>query len=289
MKPIRAILTRHDEGVFNLTEKINDIGQKNVGKIQSTLPTEPECKLAFDNTSCDARGDNLATDKLKNLKNQINSVRRPVNSNLKALNNLRKQIKKLRKKLKKLEDILEIINKLLPVLKIAAEALPLILITQQCNFGAGAIQGVTVVAVHSKIEAIKAKLSEIIASIKTYLEEIPPKYDELKNLKSNIEKGITALNEIKIRANELIKLLELSYLQYLQNCALGTGIGNDNLITDNTDSNFGPPPGGNNQASNFSLDITDLLGELEAANKQEVIVKIFNARLETIGYKRYKA
>ena len=58
MKPIRDILTRHDEGVFDIKSKIEEISQKNLSNIQGTLPTEDECKLAFSNTSCSALGDN---------------------------------------------------------------------------------------------------------------------------------------------------------------------------------------------------------------------------------------
>ena len=284
MKPIRNILTRHDEGVFDIKNKIEEISQKNLSNIQGTLPTEDECKLAFSNTSCSALGDNKASEKLKRLKDRINSVRQPVNINIANLEKFNRKIDKLVEKIKKLEDLLELLNKLTPILKLAAEALPLVLIYQA--FPGPGIQATVVIKIHEKIEAIKAKLAEIAASIKTYLEEIPPKYEELEKQKEAIDKGIEALKNIKVKADELILLLELSYVSYLQNCALGSGgIGNDGLIDDNNLINLID----NLTEGGLEIDISDLLGELENQGQVEVIAKIFNSNLEMIGYRRYKA
>ena len=74
MKPIRNILEKHDEGIFEIKEKISEVIEKNIGQLQNQLPSEDECKSAFSNTSCSAQGDGRATNKLNTLKSKINPL-----------------------------------------------------------------------------------------------------------------------------------------------------------------------------------------------------------------------
>ena len=282
MKPIRNILEKHDEGIFEIKEKISEVIEKNIGQLQNQLPSEDECKSAFSNTSCSAQGDGRATNKLNTLKSKINSVRNPIEQATKNLQRLKDRLNKLKGNIQTLESILVILDELLPILRVAAEGLPLILYSQA--FPGPGIQGTVVVATHDKIEALKAKIEEIIASFKIYLEEIPKKYEEIDKLMKLIEEGIETLNGIKNKGDELVKLLELSYLAYLQNCALGSGeTGADGLIGDENVNHLVTESG-----NELEINIDELLGELSNQGQTEVITKIFNANLEMIAYKRYK-
>ena len=314
---IQKLLTKNQVILEKAKKKLKDEGAKSVLKYKNKLPTPDTLKDKFSTSQvCTKSAVNKSEKTYKKIKNFAKKVQKALEKSQKALEKLQALVNKVLSIIAKIaaliatvDILISVLQKIVTVAKILVNGVglipppatapsgPIILADKAATFAEGKISILKIIA-KSFVKALdfpRNKANELLALIATGLAAV-----------------IALLNLVKM----LIQMLETLFLLFLNNCAVsnpsGDGSQTQNTVNGQTPEEFlegmqypgyslnTPISMGNDPFSGLNdkdvFDYTDPLAELydsilsnlQLSGQQEIIEKIFNARFEMVGYRRYK-
>ena len=314
---IQKLLTKNQVILEKAKKKLKDEGAKSVLKYKNKLPTPDTLKDKFSTSQvCTKSTVNKSEKTYKKIKNFAKKVQKALEKSQKALEKLQALVNKVLSIIAKIaaliatvDILISVLQKIVTVAKILVNGVglipppatapsgPIILADKAATFAEGKISILKIIA-KSFVKALdfpRNKANELLALIATGLAAV-----------------IALLNLVKM----LIQMLETLFLLFLNNCAVsnpsGDGSQTQNTVNGQTPEEFlegmqypgyslnTPISMGNDPFSGLNdkdvFDYTDPLAELydsilsnlQLSGQQEIIEKIFNARFEMVGYRRYK-
>lgn len=314
---IQKLLIKNQVILEKAKKKLKDEGAKSVLKYKNKLPTPDTLKDKFSTSQvCTKSAVNKSEKTYKKIKNFAKKVQKALEKSQKALEKLQALVNKVLSIIAKIaaliatvDILISILQKIVTVAKILVNGVglipppatapsgPIILADKAATFAEGKISILKIIA-KSFVKALdfpRNKANELLALIATGLAAV-----------------IALLNLVKM----LIQMLETLFLLFLNNCAVsnpsGDGSQTQNTVNGQTPEEFlegmqypgyslnTPISMGNDPFSGLNdkdvFDYTDPLAELydsilsnlQLSGQQEIIEKIFNARFEMVGYRRYK-
>ena len=313
---IQKLLTKNQVILEKAKKKLKDEGAKSVLKYKNKLPTPNQLKDKFSTSQvCTRSAVNKSEKTYRKLKNFAKKVQKALEKSQKALEKLQALVNKVLSIIAKIaaliatiDILISVLQKIVTVAKILVNGVglipppatapsgPIILADKAATFAEGKISILKIIA-KSFVKALdfpRNKANQLLALIATGLAAI-----------------IALLNLVKM----LIQMLETLFLLFLNNCAVsnpgGNGNQTQNTVNGQTPEEFlegmqypgydlnkpaigGDPFSGLNDKDVF--DYSDPLAELydsiltnlQLSGQKEIIEKIFNAKFEMIGYRRYK-
>ena len=314
---IQKLLIKNQVILEKAKKKLKDEGAKSVLKYKNKLPTPDTLKDKFSTSQvCTKSAVNKSEKTYKKIKNFAKKVQKALEKSQKALKKLQALVNKVLSIIAKIaaliatvDILISVLQKIVTVAKILVNGVglipppatapsgPIILADKAATFAEGKISILKIIA-KSFVKALdfpRNKANELLALIATGLAAV-----------------IALLNLVKM----LIQMLETLFLLFLNNCAVsnpsGDGSQTQNTVNGQTPEEFlegmqypgyslnTPISMGNDPFSGLNdkdvFDYTDPLAELydsilsnlQLSGQQEIIEKIFNARFEMVGYRRYK-
>ena len=314
---IQKLLIKNQVILEKAKKKLKDEGAKSVLKYKNKLPTPDTLKDKFSTSQvCTKSAVNKSEKTYKKIKNFAKKVQKALEKSQKALEKLQALVNKVLSIIAKIaaliatvDILISVLQKIVTVAKILVNGVglipppatapsgPIILADKAATFAEGKISILKIIA-KSFVKALdfpRNKANELLALIATGLAAV-----------------IALLNLVKM----LIQMLETLFLLFLNNCAVsnpsGDGSQTQNTVNGQTPEEFlegmqypgyslnTPISMGNDPFSGLNdkdvFDYTDPLAELydsilsnlQLSGQQEIIEKIFNARFEMVGYRRYK-
>lgn len=314
---IQKLLIKNQVILEKAKKKLKDEGAKSVLKYKNKLPTPDTLKDKFSTSQvCTKSAVNKSEKTYKKIKNFAKKVQKALEKSQKALEKLQALVNKVLSIIAKIaaliatvDILISVLQKIVTVAKILVNGVglipppatapsgPIILADKAATFAEGKISILKIIA-KSFVKALdfpRNKANELLALIATGLAAV-----------------IALLNLVKM----LIQMLETLFLLFLNNCAVsnpsGDGGQTQNTVNGQTPEEFlegmqypgyslnTPISMGNDPFSGLNdkdvFDYTDPLAELydsilsnlQLSGQQEIIEKIFNARFEMVGYRRYK-
>ena len=314
---IQKLLIKNQVILEKAKKKLKDEGAKSVLKYKNKLPTPDTLKDKFSTSQvCTKSAVNKSEKTYKKIKNFAKKVQKALEKSQKALEKLQALVNKVLSIIAKIaaliatvDILISVLQKIVTVAKILVNGVglipppatapsgPIILADKAATFAEGKISILKIIA-KSFVKALdfpRNNANELLALIATGLAAV-----------------IALLNLVKM----LIQMLETLFLLFLNNCAVsnpsGDGSQTQNTVNGQTPEEFlegmqypgyslnTPISMGNDPFSGLNdkdvFDYTDPLAELydsilsnlQLSGQQEIIEKIFNARFEMVGYKRYK-
>lgn len=314
---IQKLLSKNQVILEKAKKKLKDEGAKSVLKYKNKLPTPDTLKDKFSTSQvCTKSAVNKSEKTYKKIKNFAKKVQKALEKSQKALEKLQALVNKVLSIIAKIaaliatvDILISVLQKIVTVAKILVNGVglipppatapsgPIILADKAATFAEGKISILKIIA-KSFVKALdfpRNKANELLALIATGLAAV-----------------IALLNLVKM----LIQMLETLFLLFLNNCAVsnpsGDGSQTQNTVNGQTPEEFlegmqypgyslnTPISMGNDPFSGLNdkdvFDYTDPLAELydsilsnlQLSGQQEIIEKIFNARFEMVGYRRYK-
>ena len=314
---IQKLLIKNQVILEKAKKKLKDEGAKSVLKYKNKLPTPDTLKDKFSTSQVCTKSDvNKSEKTYKKIKNFAKKVQKALEKSQKALEKLQALVNKVLSIIAKIaaliatvDILISVLQKIVTVAKILVNGVglipppatapsgPIILADKAATFAEGKISILKIIA-KSFVKALdfpRNKANELLALIATGLAAV-----------------IALLNLVKM----LIQMLETLFLLFLNNCAVsnpsGDGSQTQNTVNGQTPEEFlegmqypgyslnTPISMGNDPFSGLNdkdvFDYTDPLAELydsilsnlQLSGQQEIIEKIFNARFEMVGYRRYK-
>ena len=314
---IQKLLIKNQVILEKAKKKLKDEGAKSVLKYKNKLPTPDTLKDKFSTSQvCTKSAVNKSEKTYKKIKNFAKKVQNALEKSQKALEKLQALVNKVLSIIAKIaaliatvDILISVLQKIVTVAKILVNGVglipppatapsgPIILADKAATFAEGKISILKIIA-KSFVKALdfpRNKANELLALIATGLAAV-----------------IALLNLVKM----LIQMLETLFLLFLNNCAVsnpsGDGSQTQNTVNGQTPEEFlegmqypgyslnTPISMGNDPFSGLNdkdvFDYTDPLAELydsilsnlQLSGQQEIIEKIFNARFEMVGYRRYK-
>ena len=314
---IQKLLIKNQVILEKAKKKLKDEGAKSVLKYKNKLPTPDTLKDKFSTSQvCTKSAVNKSEKTYKKIKNFAKKVQKALEKSQKALEKLQALVNKVLSIIAKIaaliatvDILISVLQKIVTVAKILVNGVglipppatapsgPIILADKAATFAEGKISILKIIA-KSFVKALdfpRNKANELLALIATGLAAV-----------------IALLNLVKM----LIQMLETLFLLFLNNCAVsnpsGDGSQTQNTVNGQTPEEFlegmqypgyslnTPISMGNDPFSDLNdkdvFDYTDPLAELydsilsnlQLSGQQEIIEKIFNARFEMVGYRRYK-
>ena len=314
---IQKLLIKNQVILEKAKKKLKDEGAKSVLKYKNKLPTPDTLKDKFSTSQvCTKSAVNKSEKTYKKIKNFAKKVQKALEKSQKALEKLQALVNKVLSIIAKIaaliatvDILISVLQKIVTVAKILVNGVglipppatapsgPIILADKAATFAEGKISILKIIA-KSFVKALdfpRNKANELLAIIATGLAAV-----------------IALLNLVKM----LIQMLETLFLLFLNNCAVsnpsGDGSQTQNTVNGQTPEEFlegmqypgyslnTPISMGNDPFSGLNdkdvFDYTDPLAELydsilsnlQLSGQQEIIEKIFNARFEMVGYRRYK-
>ena len=313
---IQKLLSKNQVILEKAKKKLKDEGAKSVLKYKNKLPTPNQLKDKFSTSQvCTRASVNRSEKTYKRIKNFAKKVQNALEKSKKSLEKLQALVNKVLSIITKIAaliatiaTLISILQKIVTVAKILVNGVglipppatapsgPIILADKAATFAEGKISILKIIS-RSFVKALdfpRNKANELLALIATGLAAI-----------------IALLNLVKM----LIQMLETLFLLFLNNCAVsnpgGDGSQTQSIVNGQTPEEFlegmgypgyslntsatnGDPFSGVNDKDIF--DYSDPLAELydsiltnlQLSGQEEIIEKIFNAKFEMIGYRRYK-
>ncbi len=314
---IQKLLIKNQVILEKAKNKLKDEGAKSVLKYKNKLPTPDTLKDKFSTSQvCTKSAVNKAEKNYKKIKNFAKKVQKALEKSQKALEKLQALVNKVLSIIAKIAALIATVDILISILQkivIAAKILvngvglipppatapsgPIILADKAATFAEG-----------------KISILKIIA--KSFVKALDFPRNKANELLALILKGIAAVVALLNLVKMLIQMLETLFLLFLNNCAVSNpgrnGNQTQNTVNGQTPEEFlqgmeypgyslnTPISMGNDPFSSLNdkdvFDYNDPLAELydsiltnlQLSGQQEIIEKIFNARFEMVGYRRYK-
>ena len=322
---IQKLLIKNQKTLEKVKTKLRDEGKKSVLKYRSKLPTPDTLKDKFSNQVCTKGTINRAEKNYKKIKNFAKKIQNALEKSKAAIEKLQALINKVLEIIAKIaaliatvDVIISVLKKVITVAKIAIKGVgmipppstapsgPIILADKAATFADG-----------------KIKILKILS--KSFLKALDFPRDKAMKLLAIIGAALLALSKLLNLVKMLIQMLETLFLLLLNKCSIsnpgGDGSQTQNVVNGQTpeeflegmqypgynyDQNSGTGLNNNNSAGtnpfgelegkdpfDYSDPLAELydsiLNELQLSGQTEIIEKIYNARFEMVGYRRYKA
>lgn len=317
---IQKLLIKNQGLLEKAKSKLRDEGKKSVLKYKSKLPTPDTLKDKFTSQLCTKSTVNKAEKDYKKIKNFANKIKNALEKSQKALQKLQALIESVLAILAKIAALIATVAAIISILQKVVMAAKILI------KGVGMIPPPSTAPSGPIILADKAatfaegKVSILKILSKSFMKALNYPRDKANKLLALILKGIAAIVALLNLVKMLIQMLETLFLLLLNKCSVsnpgGDGSQTQNIVNGQTPEDFLAGmqyPGydsnsNNNNTNNTSsnpfedlelkdpFDYSDPLAEvydsiltnLQLTGNQEIIEKIFNAKFEMVGYRRYK-
>jgi hypothetical protein len=314
-KTIQKLLIKNQGLLEKVKRKLLDEGKKAVLKYKSKLPTPETLIDKFTSQVCTKSSINKAEQNYQKIKAFAKKIQN-------ALEKAQKALEKLKSLIEKVLDILTKILALIATVAIIISILSkVVLVAKMLIKGVGMTPPPSTAPSGPIILADKAatlaegKILILETLSKSFVKAIDYPKNKANKLLELILKGIAAIVALLNLVKMLIQMLEILFLLLLNNCSVSNpgedGSQTENIVNGQTPEEFLSGmqyPGYNNNTSSTSLnpfedleqkdplDYSDplatvydsILTNLQLTGNQEMIEKIFNAKFEMVGYRRYK-
>ena len=316
---IQKLLIKNQGLLEKVKTKLKDEGRKSVLKYKSKLPTPDTLKDKFTSQLCTKSTVNKAEKDYKKIKNFANKIKNALEKSQKALQKLQALIESVLAILAKIAALIATVAVIISILqKVVMVAKILIKGVGMIPPPATAPSGPIILADKAATLA-EGKISILKILSKSFMKALNYPRDKANKLLALILKGIAAIVALLNLVKMLIQMLETLFLLLLNKCSVsnpgGDGSQTQNIVNGQTPEDFLSGmqyPGydnnnnGNNNTSSLNpftdleakdpFDYSDPLAEvydsiltnLQLTGNQEIIEKIFNAKFEMVGYRRYK-
>ena len=315
---IQKLLSKNQVILEKAKKKLKDEGTKSVLKYRNKLPTPDTLKDKFSTQLvCTQSTVNRTEKNYKKLKNFTKKVQKALEKSKKALEKLQALVNKVLSIIAKIAALIATVDVLIGILqKIVAVAKILVNGVGLIPPPATAPSGPIIIADKAATFA-EGKISILKIIARSFVKALDFPRNKANELLALILKGIAAIVALLNLVNMLIQMLETLFLLFLNSCAVsnpsGDGSQTQNVVngqtpeeflegmgypgyTFNTSANnpFGDPFSGLNDKNAFDYSdplatlYDSILTNLQLSGQQEIIEKIFNARFEMVGYRRYK-
>ncbi len=314
---IQKLLIKNQGLLEKAKSKLRDEGKKSVLKYKSKLPTPDTLKDKFTSQVCTKATVNKAEKNYKKLKNFAKKIQNALEKSQKALQKLQALIESVLAILAKIAALIATVAVIISILqKVVMVAKILIKGVGMIPPPATAPSGPIILADKAATLA-EGKISILKILSKSFMKALNYPRDKANKLLALILKGIAAIVALLNLVKMLIQMLETLFLLLLNKCSVsnpgGDGSQTQNIVNGQTPEDFlsgmqypGYNNNGNNNTSSLNpftdleskdpFDYSDPLAEvydsiltnLQLTGNQEIIEKIFNAKFEMVGYRRYK-
>ena len=314
---IQKLLIKNQVILEKAKKKLKDEGAKSVLKYKNKLPTPDTLKDKFSTSQvCTKSAVNKSEKTYKKIKNFAKKVQKALEKSQKALEKLQALVNKVLSIIAKIaaliatvDILISVLQKIVTVAKILVNGVGLIPPPATAPSGPIILADKAATFAEGKITILK-----IIS--KSFVKALNYPRDKANDLLALIATGLAAVIALLNLVKMLIQMLETLFLLFLNNCAVsnpsGDGSQTQNTVNGQTPEEFlegmqypgyslnTPISMGNDPFSGLNdkdvFDYTDPLAELydsilsnlQLSGQQEIIEKIFNARFEMVGYRRYK-
>ena len=319
---IQKLLIRNQGILEKAKKKLKDEGAKSVLKYKNKLPTPNQLKDKFSTSQvCTRASVNRSEKTYKRIKNFTKKVQKALEKSQKALEKLQALINKVLSIIAKIAaliatvaTLISVLQKIVTVAKILVNGVGLIPPPATAPSGPIILADKAATFAEGKITILK-----IIS--KSFVKALNYPRDKANDLLALIVKGIAAVVALLNLVKMLIQMLETLFLLFLNNCAVSNPGGDGNQTQNNVNGqtpeeflegmqypgyslNTTPSVGANGNIldpfaglnDKDAFDYSDPLAELydsiltnlQLSGQKEIIEKIFNAKFEMIGYRRYK-
>jgi len=311
---IQKLLIKNQGLLEKAKSKLRDEGKKSVLKYKSKLPTPDTLKDKFTNQLCTKSTVNKAEKNYKKIKNFANKIKNALEKSQKALQKIQALIESVLAILIKIAALIATVAAIISILQKVVMAAKILI------KGVGMIPPPSTAPSGPIILADKAatlaegKISILKILSKSFMKALNYPRDKANKLLALILKGIAAIVALLNLVKMLIQMLETLFLLLLNKCSVsnpgGDGSQTQNIVNGQTPEDFlnGMQYPGYNDNNTSSInpfkdleakdpfDYSDPLAEvydsiltnLQLTGNQEIIEKIFNAKFEMVGYRRYK-
>ena len=312
---IQKLLIKNQGLLEKVKTKLRDEGKKSVLKYKSKLPTPDTLKDKFTSQVCTKATVNKAEKNYKKLKNFAKKIQNALEKSQKALQKLQALIESVLAILAKIAALIATVAVIISILqKVVMVAKILIKGVGMIPPPATAPSGPIILADKAATLA-EGKISILKILSKSFMKALNYPRDKANKLLALILKGIAAIVALLNLVKMLIQMLETLFLLLLNKCSVsnpgGDGSQTQNIVNGQTPEDFLSgmqyPGYDNNNNTSSSNPFTDLeskdpfdysdplaevydsiLTNLQLTGNQEIIEKIFNAKFEMVGYRRYK-
>ena len=312
---IQKLLIKNQGLLEKAKSKLRDEGKKSVLKYKSKLPTPDTLKDKFTSQLCTKSTVNKAEKDYKKIKNFANKIKNALEKSQKALQKLQALIESVLAILAKIAALIATVAVIISILqKVVMVAKILIKGVGMIPPPATAPSGPIILADKAATLA-EGKISILKILSKSFMKALNYPRDKANKLLALILKGIAAIVALLNLVKMLIQMLETLFLLLLNKCSVsnpgGDGSQTQNIVNGQTPEDFLSgmqyPGYDNNNNTSSSNPFTDLeskdpfdysdplaevynsiLTNLQLTGNQEIIEKIFNAKFEMVGYRRYK-
>ena len=320
-KVIQKLLIKNQGLLEKAKLKLRDEGKKSVLKYKSKLPTPDTLKDKFTSQVCTKATVNKAEKNYKKLKNFAKKIQNALEKSQKALEKIQALIESVLAILLKIAALIATVAVIINILK------KVVMVAKILIKGVGMIPPPSTAPSGPIILADKAstlaegKISILKILSKSFMKALNYPRDKANKLLVMILKGIAAIVALLNLVKMLIQMMETLFLLLLNKCSVSNpgedGSQTQNIVNGQTPEEFlsgmqYPGYDGNNNNNNNNnilstnpfadletkdpFDYSDPLAEvydsiltnLQLTGNQEIIEKIFNAKFEMVGYRRYK-
>ena len=315
-KIIQKLLIKNQGILEKVKTKLKDEGKKSVLKYKSKLPTPEQLKEKFTSQVCSRSTVTKAEKNYKKLKSFAKKVQNALEKSQKALEKLQALIETVLSILLKISALIATVSIVISILqKVVMVAKILIKGVGMIPPPSTAPSGPIIMA--DKLSTLaEGKISILKTLSKSFMKALDYPRNKANKILAIILKGIAAVVALLNLIKMLIQMLEMLFLLLLNKCSVsnpgGDGTQTQNVVSGQTPEEFLAGmqyPGydfdtlGDGLGSGFGslegkdpFDYSDPLAEmydsiltnLQLAGQQEMIEKIYNARFEMVGYRRYK-
>ena len=319
-KVIQKLLIKNQGILEKVKTKLKDEGKKSVLKYKSKLPTPDQLKEKFSSQSCSRSTITKAEKNYKKLKSFAKTIQNALEKSQKALEKLQALIETVLSILIKIAALIATVAVIINILK------KVVMVAKIMIKGVGMIpppatapSGPIIMA--DKLSTLaEGKISILKILSKSFMKALDFPRNKANKILAIILKGIAAIVALLNLVKMIIQMLEMLFLLLLNKCSVsnpgGDGSQTQNTVNGQTPEDFLAGmqyPGydfdtsgnGANNGTGGNLgsldgkdpfDYSDPLAEmydsiltnLQLAGHKEIIEKIYNARFEMVGYRRYK-
>jgi hypothetical protein len=309
MQAAIAKLLQKNEGILNKAkQKLKEEGEKGILKLKSKIPTQAELMDKLTNNSCSAEGISKSEKNYQKLKGKAKSIQNIIEGAKKSLEALKRMIQKVLDIIAKvtaiiasIASIIMMLSAVVNVAKILINGIGMLPSTQYFPIPAGPI-----ILADKAATAAKGVIDVLKASVKSFTKALSRPAKIAAKIMAIIIAAIAALSLILNLINMILQMLETLFLTMLNNCAISNpggdnnqtanivegqtpeeylaGMGYPGYIIDNTPLEDKNPYDYSDPLATY---YESIIANLKLAGANEVIEKIYNAKFEMIGYRRY--
>jgi hypothetical protein len=282
---INSLESKVNMKIIDAKEEIRAQGESKLGEIKSKLPSQEE----IINTLKSEGLSRCKPTSQAQMERVYNKFKRKLNRALQITERTNLKISNIQSKLDRIKDevipkikrILEILSVTIGILKLVVKAIPIAMQFLKGIFGDEWLGH----KLGNFLETAKGKIEVFKNSIKAFSSTLKKSMKKVLKLLTTLAPIIAAIVVLENLIKLLLTNVELLYLSSIQFCAGASGDDTDgqgNINEDLALYSLEDALAIGNEAFN------NLLNELGLSGNEEVIEKLYSAKFQMIGYRRYK-